>query len=140
MFLAQEGALERREYREGDHTELWGLCCAQRRSAPYPAPGRGGFGTAILKRSPTSKKTPQHPLRPRTALTVSVVSGSQVGRGAAIHDGVGCQVCEEGQSPHQPRSICRREHVVRSCQPRAPLAMSWGLQPTQPTLLKAPKD
>lgn len=83
-----------------------------------------------LKKSPRSKKKPRHPLRPQTALTVSVVGGSQVGCGTAIHDGVGRQVCEEGQSPHQPRSICRRERVVRCCQPRAPIPVSWGLRPT----------
>lgn len=54
------------------------------------------------------------------ALTVSVVRGGQVGRGAAVDDGVGGQVCKEGQSPHQPPGICQRQHRVRSCQPRAP--------------------
>ena len=105
MFLAQEGAPEGRECREGEHEELGGLCCPRGRPAPYPAPGKGGFGTATPKMSPKSLKSPQHPLRPRTALTVSVVGGSQVGCGAAIHNGVGRQVCKEGQSPHQPRGV-----------------------------------
>lgn len=82
---------------------------------------------ATPKTSPTSKKHPQHLPRPHMALTVSVVSRSQVGRGTAIHNGVSRQVCKEGQSPHQPRSICRQEDVVRCCQPRAPLGMSRGL-------------
>lgn len=91
------------------------------------APGRGGFDVASLKERAHEEKIP-----PSTAcipaLTVSVVRGGQVGRGAAVDDGVGCQVCKEGQSPHQPCSICQRQHRLRSCQPRAPPARPWGLQ------------
>lgn len=80
------------------------------------APGRGDFDMASLKK----KISPSTPCIP--ALTVSVVRGGQVGRGAAIDDGVSSQVCKEGQSPHQPCSICQRQHRLSSCQPRAPPA------------------
>lgn len=79
------------------------------------APGRGDFGMASLKKRPMRRDPPSTPCTP--ALTVSVVRGGQVGGGAAVDDGVTCQVCKEGQSPHQPRSICHRQHRVRSCQP-----------------------
>lgn len=88
------------------------------------APSREGFGVASLKKMAHEEKSPPAP----PALTVSVVRGGQVGRGAAVDDGVGCQVCKEGQSPHQPCSICQKQHRLRSCQPRAPPARPWGLQ------------
>lgn len=119
IFLAQGGGLKGRDCREGEHRE----CAVLSKICPWQRHGLPEKRENLFQRGEIRPNTPCI-----AALTVSVVGGGQVGRGAAIDDGVGRQVCKEGQSPHQPCSICQGQPRVRSCQPRAPPASSWGQQ------------
>lgn len=57
------------------------------RDVPRPPDEGSSTKNSTKTQPPRAQPHPEHPLHP---LTVGVVGGSQVGRGAAVHDGVGC--------------------------------------------------